>query len=81
MTEHRQFLALTGETISNYIENFLLREAKGMLAAPQTPIKSVAQACGFAHPNSFSRAFKRATGLSPQQFRQRAQSQAASHHH
>ncbi|MCP5395294.1 MAG: helix-turn-helix transcriptional regulator [Sphingomonadaceae bacterium] len=70
---HRQFLALTGETISNYVENFLIKEAKEMLVERKAPIKTVAQACGFSHPNSFSRAFRRATGLSPQQFRQRAQ--------
>lgn len=69
---HRQFLAVTGETVSSYIENYLIKEAKDMLAAPDQPIKSIAQACGFSHANSFSRAFRRATGISPQQFRQRA---------
>lgn len=68
---HRQFLALTGNTISRYIENFWIEKAKEMLATPDLPVKAVAFACGFSHANSFSRAFRRATGLSPNLFRQR----------
>ncbi|TCJ37004.1 AraC family transcriptional regulator [Parafrankia sp. BMG5.11] len=69
---HRQFHALTGEPISHYIESFLMMEAKSMLTARGTPVKAVARACGFSHANSFSRAFRRVTGVTPQQFRQRA---------
>lgn len=70
---HRQFLALTGETISSYVETFLIKEAKDLLNRPDMPIKAIAQQCGFGHANSFSRTFRRSTGLSPQQFRQRLQ--------
>lgn len=69
---HRQFLALTGKTISKYIENFWIEQAKDMLVQQRLSIKEIAQACGFSHANSFSRAFRRVSGLSPQKFRQRA---------
>ncbi|MDD3798486.1 MAG: helix-turn-helix transcriptional regulator [Novosphingobium sp.] len=69
---HRQFLALTGKTISKYIENFWIEKAKDMLLEQNLSIKEIALACGFSHANSFSRAFRRVTGLSPQKFRQRA---------
>jgi len=69
---HRQFLALTGKTISKYIENFWVEQAKELLLARHISIKEIAQRCGFSHANSFSRAFRRVSGLSPQKFRQRA---------
>lgn len=69
---HRQFLALTGKTVADYIETSRIEEAKRLLALCERPIKGVALACGFAHANSFARAFRRSTGISPQSFRQRA---------
>ena len=69
---HRQFLALTGKTISKYIENFWIEQAKELLVQHDLSIKEIAQRCGFSHANSFSRAFRRVSGLSPQKFRQRA---------
>jgi len=68
----RQFHALTGTTLAVYVEHFRIEQARTMLADLDMPIKNVAFASGFTHPNSFARAFRRATGLSPQEFRQRA---------
>ena len=69
---HRQFLALTGKTVSAYIETYRIEQAKLLLARTDVPLKQVAEQAGFAHGNSFARAFRRATGLSPRQFRQRS---------
>ena len=68
---HRQFLALTGKTVADYIEATRIEEAKRLLGRGDRPIKAVAEACGFTHANSFARAFRRSTGLSPLAFRQR----------
>lgn len=69
---NRQFQALTGSTVADYVTNFQLERAKRMLLADDTPIKNIAFALGFAHPNSFARTFRRVTGMSPQHYRQRA---------
>lgn len=68
---HRQFIALTGKTVSAYIDAYRIEEAKLKLAQPDVPMKQVAQQAGFSHANSFARAFRRATGLSPREYRQR----------
>jgi len=66
----RQFHALTGRTVADYIETTRIEQAKAMLERGREPIKAVAQACGFSHPNSFTRAFRRTTGQTPLAFRQ-----------
>jgi AraC family transcriptional regulator len=66
----RQFLALTGSTVAEYIDRFWLDRAKAMLERGGESIKAIAFACGFAHANSFARAFRRATGASPSAYRQ-----------
>ncbi|WP_353227329.1 helix-turn-helix transcriptional regulator [Novosphingobium sp.] len=78
---HRQFFALTGATVADYIENARIEQAKRLLYGHgdlikgpiKMPIKAIAEACGFAHANSFARAFRRSTGLTPMAFRQRGQ--------
>ncbi len=72
---HRQFLALTGATVADYIENARIEQAKRLLCARDHTIKTIAQVCGFAHANSFARAFRRSTGLTPLAFRQRGADQ------
>lgn len=69
---HRQFFALTGTTVADYIEAARIEQAKRLLAREPQPIKAIARACGFSHANSFARAFRRSTGLSPLAFRQRS---------
>lgn len=67
---HRQFLNLTGVTISDYVETHLVGRAKTMLSTTPMTIKQIALAAGFEHANSFSRTFRRATGMTPMQYRQ-----------
>lgn len=67
---HRQFHALTGRTVADFVETTRIEQAKKMLEGQAYPIKAVAQACGFAHTNSFTRAFRRSTGQTPLTFRQ-----------
>lgn len=74
---HRQFRALTGKSVADYIEAVRIEQAKHLLAPPGPPIKAIAEACGFAHANSFARAFRRSTGLSPLAWRQRGGAQQA----
>ena len=69
---HRQFHALTGVTVADYIETARIEQAKRLLHSQPDPIKAIARACGFSHANSFARAFRRSTGLSPLAFRQRS---------
>lgn len=73
---HRQFHALTGKTVADYIETTRIEQAKTLLERGAQPIKAVAQACGFSHPNSFTRAFRRTTGQTPLAFRQSSCRQA-----
>lgn len=74
---HRQFTNLTGESVNSYIENFCMKHAKDLLASPDMPIKAISAACGFTDTNSFARAFRRATGLSPARFRQQTRQETA----
>jgi AraC family transcriptional activator of pobA len=62
--------AATGQGASVLIEERLMREARRQLAFSSLPVKSVAYALGFADPAHFSRAFARAAGRSPRQFRE-----------
>jgi len=68
---NRQFQALTGTTVAEYVTNHWVERAKTMLTGDAAPIKNIAFALGFSHANSFARAFRRATGATPQDFRQR----------
>jgi AraC-like DNA-binding protein len=74
---NRQFQALTGSTVADYVTNHWVDRAKAMLRAEDAPIKNVAFALGFSHANSFARAFRRAAGVSPQDFRKREGGAAA----
>ncbi|QGP81289.1 helix-turn-helix domain-containing protein [Sphingobium sp. CAP-1] len=74
---HRQFIALTGKTVSAYIDAYRIEEAKRRLVQPGLSMKQVAEQLGFSHANSFARAFRRATGLSPREYRQRSRTAIA----
>jgi AraC-like DNA-binding protein len=61
----RAFKAETGQTIGRFVEAAMLERAQALLADTNLSIAEIATALGFAHPASFSYAFRRATGLNP----------------
>ena len=59
----------TGKSPQEQIQLKLITEAKARLADPQLTVFEVAYGLGFAHPQHFSRMFKRALGVSPNAYR------------
>jgi AraC family transcriptional regulator len=66
----RAFRVSRGRSIGDYVEHCRLENAKRLLATDES-VKSIAYSLGFASPSSFSFAFRRATGETPREFRQR----------
>lgn len=60
-----------GITVGGYLATCRLERAKQLLSTGAAPVAEVAAASGFRDPRYFSRAFRRATGLSPTDFRRR----------
>lgn len=65
----RAFRASRGCSIGDHITRCRLEQAKRLLGSDDDSIKAIAHALGFASPSNFSYAFRRATGLTPRQFR------------
>jgi AraC family transcriptional regulator len=71
----RGFRASRGCPIGDHIAARRAEAAKRLLAADES-LKAVAHALGFASHSSFTSAFRKATGLTPRQFRQQARAGA-----
>jgi len=65
----RLFKKECGITISQFIRNQKIREAKWMLAKMDIPIIEISEALGFEYSSYFSHTFKKATGISATQYR------------
>lgn len=66
----RGFRTSRGCSIGSYIAQSRVEAAKRLLGGTQS-IRSIAFSLGYASPSAFSLAFRRATGATPRQFRQR----------
>ena len=64
----------TGVTAQEIISRHIVERAKRLLTESTDDISIVAYELGFQHPQHFSRMFKRITGISPTQFREKATS-------
>jgi len=64
-------LAERGWTYTELVDDVRRSVARSRVAHPQTPFKAVAMDLGFAEQASFTRAFRRWTGLTPRQYRRR----------
>ncbi|MEM1259216.1 MAG: helix-turn-helix domain-containing protein, partial [Bacteroidota bacterium] len=59
----------TNSTAKEYINSFIILEAKRILAATEIPVKEIAYECGFKESTNFIKFFKKLTGTSPGDFR------------
>jgi AraC family transcriptional regulator len=66
----RGFRTSRGRSIGDYVEQCRLDHAKRLLSTEES-VKAIAYSLGFASPSSFSFSFRRATGETPSEFRQR----------
>jgi two-component system response regulator YesN len=69
----RLFKEAAGQTVHSYITQYRLERARELLSDRKLPkMSEVASRTGFADANYFARVFRKATGLTPSQYRERA---------
>ncbi|MDB5968662.1 MAG: AraC family transcriptional regulator [Hydrocarboniphaga sp.] len=66
----RGFSASRGCSIGSYVANARIDHAKRMLLCDES-VKAISYSLGFSSPSGFCYAFRRATGVTPREFRQR----------
>lgn len=59
----------TGKTALEYIQNKIIGLAKEQLLIPAQSISQIAYGLGFQYPQHFTRVFKKATGMTPNEYR------------
>lgn len=65
----RRFRAATGASVHGYLQQARVHHAKRLLETTTEPIEQIRAATGYLDPASFRRAFQRAAGVSPRQYR------------
>lgn len=65
----RLFRSVTGATPIEYLNRIRLRHAAALLKHGSNPISEVAQECGFADSNYFTRKFRTQYGTTPREYR------------
>lgn len=62
----------TNEGFIEFLTKRRVERAKEMLKDPTKSIKEVGSDCGYSDPNYFSRIFKKSTGMTPTEYKERA---------
>jgi transcriptional regulator GlxA family with amidase domain len=68
----RIFTSITGKSPQKYLEEIRIKNAKFLLSQNELSIADVAYACGFSSQSYFCKTFKKATLISPIEFRNSA---------
>lgn len=66
----------TGLTLARHLQELRMQKASALLAEENRRISEIAEVCGFESVYSFSRAFRKARGLSPSSYRNQVISRA-----
>ncbi len=74
---YEKLKALTGQTISEFIESVRLKQAMYLLSYPTLSVSDIAYDTGFKSPALFSRSFKKHFGITPSEFSRRKQQSKA----
>lgn len=65
----RRFKTATGSTLIGHVQNLRIEEAKRLLESGELAADDIAPLCGYENAAFFRRLFRRATGLTPGQYR------------
>ena len=65
----RVFHQETGFGVREYLIHYRIRQACDLLLNSELTVTQIADRCGFSDSNYFGDAFKKATGLSPREYR------------
>ncbi len=68
-TLNRRFVEVTGMTPLAYLQALKIERAKELLEVSNSDFETITEKVGYGDASSFRRLFKRATGLSPAQYR------------
>ncbi len=63
----------TGKTALDHIHIYLIKEAKNLLLSSENNISEIAYDLGFESPSYFTRLFKKVTGVTPVQYKEKAE--------
>lgn len=67
----RAFRQETGLTVGEFVQRLAIEKASRLLRETDQRVTAIATSTGFSSPSAFSTAFKRATGESPREYRNR----------
>ena len=67
----RNFTDATGLTPLEYLQRTRIQKSQTLLETSNAPIEQIALQVGYEDPSAFRKIFKRLTGLTPREFRQR----------
>lgn len=67
----RLFRQTTGQTLTDYIIQIRMEQAQALLKETNLKVSRVAENVGYSHYSHFSKVFKNAVGVTPQQFRKK----------
>lgn len=66
---NRKLKAITGKTLTDCVLDIRIGLAKTLLQTTDLPVADIAMQCGIDNPPYFSQIFRKATGITPQQYR------------
>jgi transcriptional regulator GlxA family with amidase domain len=67
----RHYAEATGQTPARAIERLRVEAARALLSGSRTPVKRIAQRCGFGSEETMRRSFLRLLAVAPQDYRSR----------